>query len=97
MKKILIYSLLIGAMFSSNGVFAEKNNFKERTEQWLQHSEGNLRDDSGSSGDGWIPGGTEPENPIIVQNEPIGDFLPLLVGFSIIYGIYISGKKKEEV
>jgi hypothetical protein len=100
MKKNLIYILLIGSLISSNRIFAGKTSFKERTEQWLQHSENNLRGDGNdeNNGDGWIPGGgTSPDDPTIERDGPVGDFLPLLVGFSIIYGIYISGKKKKKV
>jgi hypothetical protein len=99
MKKNLIYILLIGTLISSDCVFAEKTNFKERTEQWLQHSEKNLRGDGngGEENDGWISPGTTPEDPEGLNDVPVGDFLPLLAGFSLIYGFYISGKKKKKV
>jgi hypothetical protein len=95
MKTRFIYILLAGLLLSNSWATAQKTSFKERSEQWLQQSN-NSSDESG--GDGWInPGDTEePENPTM-QRAPVGDFLPLLVGLGLIYGVYIFVKKKKRV
>jgi hypothetical protein len=102
MKKSFIYILLIGALISNDRILAGRTSFKERTEQWLQQAEKNPGMLQAPGGGGWIPGDTDPGGDNGVKDPekedvPIHDFLPLLVGFSLIYVLYIFDKKKKRV
>ncbi|MDR0546009.1 MAG: hypothetical protein LBG77_00240 [Dysgonamonadaceae bacterium] len=78
MKRLTILSTAI--ILSASLAFAERDGFRDRSENWLK---GNSSETSGglrATGDqGWIPGGTESVDPTVQRAEPIGSGLAILV------------------
>jgi hypothetical protein len=77
MKHLLILSI---ALSSANFAFAERGDFRNRTESWLQHenTSGSLRE---SQGRPELPPGDGPDSPTI----PIGGGIACLLALSAGY------------
>ncbi|KAA6302215.1 MAG: hypothetical protein EZS26_001575 [Candidatus Ordinivivax streblomastigis] len=98
MQKIKLYLIAIALLWVSGPVFAfgNRTGFKERNEQWLQHSSsGGLRGDS----DPDIPGGTDPpiSTPDVERDGAVGDALPWLIALGLFYGLRISAVKAKKI
>ena len=101
-NKIVIAALVISFSFTLNA----DANFKKREDRVTgganraenaftnsappSHS-GPMRIDKPGGTEGGVPGGPSTEGP-----SPIGDAIPIVLSLSLIYGMYVLGKKRKE-
>ena len=91
--------VLSSPVSAERGTFNKRETIKDRNENWLANPPKNIIGGEGAFRSSGRPDlgnrdVEEPNDPYIKPSpDPIGDALPILLGFGLIYGVYLKQRK----